>query len=41
MQYWLQRLLYYDVPDWWFVVAYNTFGLLVVITWLRVPPQKK
>ena len=40
MHYWLQRLLYYDVPDWWFVVAYSTFGLLVVITWLRVPPQK-
>ncbi|MEH6652177.1 MAG: DUF2784 domain-containing protein [Motiliproteus sp.] len=41
MQYWLQRLLYYDVPEWWFVVAYSTFGLLVVITWLCVPPQKK
>jgi hypothetical protein len=41
MQYWLQRLLYYDVPEGWFVVAYSTFGLVVVIAWLRLPPQQK
>ena len=41
IQYWLQRFLYYDAPAWVFVTAYTVFGLLVVITWLRFPPQKK
>ena len=40
IQYWLQRFLYYDAPAWVFVTAYTVFGLLVIITWLRFPPQK-
>ncbi|MEH6473359.1 MAG: DUF2784 domain-containing protein [Halopseudomonas sp.] len=39
VQYWLQRLLYYDAPDWFFVVCYTTFGLVVVIAWRRIPPH--
>jgi hypothetical protein len=39
IQYWLQRFLYYDAPAWVFVAAYTVFGLLVIITWLRFPPQ--
>ena len=41
IQYWLQRFLYYDAPGWVFVAAYTVFGLLVIITWIRFPPQKK
>lgn len=39
IQYWLQRLLYYDAPEWVFIAAYSTFGLLVVLTWLFCPPR--
>jgi Protein of Unknown function (DUF2784) len=40
IQYWLERFLYYDAPQWVFVVVYTIFGLLVIITWIRFPPQK-
>jgi len=38
--YWLQRLLYYDLPPWAFVVAYTLFGLLVLGAWFRFPPTR-
>ena len=41
IQYWLERFLYYDAPEWVFVVAYTAFGLLVIIAWVSFPPQKK
>ena len=41
IQYWLQHFLYYDLPEWIFVVVYTGFGLLVVATWVIFPPQKK
>lgn len=41
IQYWLKYFLYYDAPAWVFVVCYTVFGLLVIISWLRFPPQKK
>jgi len=40
IQYWLQRLLYYDAPQWVFVAVYTAFGGLVLYTWLRYPPVK-
>jgi hypothetical protein len=40
IQYWLEHFLYYDAPNWVFVVAYTVFGFLVIITWLRFPPLK-
>ena len=39
IQYWLQRLLYYDVPMWTFAITYTVFGLLVALAWLRFPPK--
>ena len=39
VQYWLQRYLYYDAPEWVFILGYTIFGSLVVITWVRFPPQ--
>lgn len=41
IEHWVQRILYYDVPSWVFVVGYSLFGLLVVATWLRFPPTSK
>lgn len=37
--HWLQRLLYYDAPEWVFVLIYSLFGLLVVASWLAYPPR--
>ncbi len=31
IQYWLQRLLYYDVEPWVFGVVYTVFGALVLL----------
>ena len=41
IEHWVQRILYYDVPSWVFVVGYSLFGLLVVATWLRFPPASE
>ena len=38
IQYWVQRLLYYDAPAWVFVVAYTLFALLVLLALLKFPP---
>ena len=41
IEYWLQRILYYEVPPWVFTVGYSLFGLIVVATWWYFPPQSK
>jgi hypothetical protein len=38
IQYWLQRLLYYDAPAWVFTVSYSVFALAVAATWWVFPP---
>ncbi len=40
IQYWLHRILYYDLPASAFIVAYTAFGLLVVWAWARFPPRR-
>ena len=37
--YWIGQVLYYDVPRWVFTVAYTTFGLLVVASFILAPPR--
>jgi polyferredoxin len=37
--YWMQRLLYYDLPAWVFACAYTVFGFLVLLAWRRFPPS--
>ena len=37
--HWLGELLYYQAPPWVFAVSYSLFGLLVVLSWFRVPPR--
>lgn len=39
IEHWLQRVLYYEAPWWVFAVGYSLFGLLVVATWVRFPPD--
>lgn len=39
IEYWLQRVLYFEAPLWVFTVAYSLFGLVVVATWWYFPPR--
>lgn len=41
IEYWVQRLLYYDAPDWVFTVAYSVFALAVAATWWYFPPRSR
>lgn len=41
IEYWLQRVLYYEAPWWVFAVGYSLFGLLAVATWLYFPPHAR
>lgn len=38
--YWLEAILYYDLPPWVFVVCYTGFGTLVATSWFLVPPRR-
>lgn len=37
--FWLDQLLYYDLPAWVFTTAYTVFGLLVLASWFWVKPR--
>ena len=41
VEYWLQRLLYYDAPGWVFTLGYSLFGLMVAATWWYFPPASR
>ena len=36
ISHWLDNLLYYQLPEWIFVVVYSAFGTLVLLTWYCV-----
>ncbi len=38
---WLHALIYYDLPPWMFIAAYLAFATAVMLTWWRIPPQRK
>ena len=38
--YWAHRLIFYDFPPWVFTVAYVTFGLAVLLTFVLAPPRR-
>lgn len=40
IQYWLQQLLYWNLPAWVFIAAYSAFALLVIAAWYWVPPAR-
>ncbi len=39
IQYWLQRLIFYDFEPWVFTFVYTAFGMLVLSTWILKPPR--
>lgn len=40
VEYWVGRLVYYEAPQWVFIVGYSLFGALVLVTWIWVTPKK-
>ncbi len=38
--YWVERLLYYQAPDWVFIALYTAFGALVAVSWIWVRPRR-
>jgi len=41
VEYWLQRVLYYDASPWLFTLGYTLFGLLVAASWWFFPPRAR
>ena len=41
MQLWVGRLIFYDLPEWLFTLAYALFALVVLATFLLIPPRHK
>ena len=37
--HWLDNILYYNLPNWVFTLAYSGFGALVLMSWLWVRPR--
>jgi hypothetical protein len=40
LERWIERIMFYDLPAWVFVLAYTGFGVLVALTWAMVPPAR-
>ena len=38
---WLAWLLYYDLPEWVFAIAYAAFALAVIGCWRAIPPRTR
>jgi hypothetical protein len=38
---WVHRVLYYELPEWKFTVAYVLFAAVVALTWWRFPPRPR
>ena len=38
---WVHRIMFYDLPTWVFTAAYIAFAVLVVVTWIVVPPNRR
>ena len=41
IEYWLQRLLYFEAPAWVFILAYTLFAVLVAALWRYFPPEQR
>jgi hypothetical protein len=38
---WVHRLMFFQLPEWVFTVAYVLFAVIVVLTMVLIPPQKR
>lgn len=41
IEHWIQRILFFDLPAWVFIVAYSVFGGAAVWAWFRYPPTRR
>lgn len=37
----LRRIIFYDFPSWAFTLMYVGFGVLVILTFILIPPRRK
>ncbi len=37
---WMHRVMFYDLPEYVFAIAYGVFALIVAATYYRVPPRR-
>lgn len=40
IQRWVSRILFYDFPEWVFILAYMLFALLVAVTFYAIRPHR-
>ncbi|MCC5793801.1 MAG: DUF2784 domain-containing protein [Chromatiales bacterium] len=40
IEFWLHRIIFYEAEPWVFTLVYTLFGLLVAVTWWRLPPRR-
>ena len=40
ISHWLEKLLYYQVSPWVFVICYTMFGVIVTVSWFWIRPKK-
>lgn len=40
IEHWMQTFLYWNFPAWVFIVIYTLFALVVISTWVLVPPKR-
>jgi hypothetical protein len=38
---WVHRLMFFQLPEWVFTVAYVLFAVMVALTMVLIPPRKK
>ena len=38
---WVHRIMFYQLPTWVFTAAYIAFAIIVVLTWIAVPPIRR
>ena len=41
LRHWLHRLIYFQAEAWVFTLAHTVFAILVLVTWMRVPPRRR
>ena len=39
IQHWLETIIYYDFPQWVFIIIHTVFGALVLGSWFLVKPK--
>jgi len=39
--YWLARFMFFNAPPWVFIAAYSVFAMLVLATWIWLPPRRR